>query len=111
MNPTLVEPGVKYFIKETLKTCSQHKQTYYNYVFNVIMFVCFVLAIGLFLYVKYTNNNNIEKKRLQKQQEEEYMLNLVHTIQTEKRIHDGSKITDLPEITNDNGIDHTKYFL
>ena len=37
--PTLVEPGVKYFIRETLKKCHGYKETYKNQIFNVGLFV------------------------------------------------------------------------
>lgn len=101
MNPVLVEPGVKYFLDETLKQCGGRKELYYNHIFNILMFVFFSLAIGTFLYVKYNNHNNHDEKVRKKKQEEEYMLNLIHKIQTEKRINDGSKITDLPEFESE----------
>lgn len=97
MKPTLVEPGIKYFFDETLKQCVKKKNVYYNHIFNIVSFIIFSLAVALFLYVKYKSHNNEEEKIKKKKQEEEYMLNLVHKIQTEKRIDTGSKITDLPE--------------
>lgn len=97
MKPILVEPGIKYFFDETLKQCVEKKNVYYNHIFNIASFLIFSLAIGSFLYVKYKSHNNQEEKIKKKKQQEEYMLNLVHKIQTKKRIDTGSKITDLPE--------------
>lgn len=101
MNPTLVEPGVKYFLNETLKQCGHRKNIFYNHIFNITMFIIFALAMTIFLYIKYQTHNNHQEKLRKKQQEEEYMLNLVHKIQTEKRINDGTKITDLPEFESE----------
>lgn len=109
MNPTLVEPGVKYFFNETLKQCGTRKSAYYNHLFNVFMFIGFILAISSFLYIKYHNHNNFEEKQKKKQQEEDYMLNLIHKIQTEKRITNGSKITDLPEFESEFALTMKKF--
>tara|TARA_Y100000780_G_C13694333_1_gene420831 strand:+ start:7345 stop:7659 length:315 start_codon:yes stop_codon:yes gene_type:complete len=97
MNPSLVEPGVKYFLSNTLRRCSENKTVYYNYLFNIGCFLFFVLGTSTFLYIKYKSHNNVEFKKKKKEMEEEYMVNLIHKIQTEKRIARGEKITDLPE--------------
>lgn len=101
MNPSLVEPGVKYFLNGTLKQCSINKVKYYNNIFNVVCFIIFILGMSLFLYVKYISHNNTEYKEQQRENDKNYMLDLVHKIQTEKRIQTGSKITDLPEFQSE----------
>jgi len=100
-NPSLVEPGVKYFLGETLRNCKSVKNKYYNFLFNLSIFVLFFVTIGGFLYYKYLNHNNSEERENNKKQTEEYMLNIVHKIQTENRYKNGSKITDLPEYQNE----------
>ena len=109
MGPSLVEPGVKYFLGETLKKCGENKSRLYNYLFNTFIFIVFILAILLFLYVKYNSHNNNELKKLNKQKEEDYMLDLIHKIQTEKRIKTGSKITDLPDFESEYEITMKKF--
>ena len=51
--PTLVEPGVKYFLKETLKQCNEFKNTYHNYIFNISLGALFFFILGLLLLYKY----------------------------------------------------------
>ena len=34
----LVEPGMKYFMSETLKTCHNKKKEYYNTIYNICFF-------------------------------------------------------------------------
>ena len=41
--PVLTEPGVKYFMNEVLKTCKDNKTIFTNKVFNLILFLIFVL--------------------------------------------------------------------
>jgi len=48
--PSLTEPGVKFFMSKVLKHCSQQKYMFSNLVFNVVLFLVFVLIIGGFLY-------------------------------------------------------------
>ena len=42
--PSLVEPGVKYFLRETLKQCKDFKDKYHNTLFNIGLFV-FLIGI------------------------------------------------------------------
>lgn len=101
MGPTLVEPGMKYYVTETLKKCNKFKNNYYNLIINIILFLIFILAISSFLYTKYNYHNNKELKLKKKKEEEEYMHNLIYNIQTKRRKENGSKITDLPDFENE----------
>ena len=40
--PTLTEPGVKYFLRETLKQCHDKRTTYYNIIWNCGFFFIFI---------------------------------------------------------------------
>ena len=33
--PKLIEPGIKYFLNESLKRCNSIKSNYHNYIFNI----------------------------------------------------------------------------
>ena len=69
-HPTLVEPGVKYFLGETLKNCRQIKDKYINVIFNIGAVLILLLCLGLFFYARYKGRMNpqeLKKKELQKQ--------------------------------------------
>lgn len=51
--PRLTEPGVKYFLNETLKQCHQFKEKHHNMLFNVGMLVGFFVILGILLLYKY----------------------------------------------------------
>ena len=46
--PKLIEPGMKYFIKESLKNCNNFRNNYNNYVINLILLFLFLLILECF---------------------------------------------------------------
>jgi hypothetical protein len=64
--PILTEPGVKYFLHQTLKQCHTIRDNFHNMVFNIGLFIAFLLALGLILFYKYKGKLTpveIEKKK------------------------------------------------
>ena len=51
--PVLTEPGVKYFLNQTLKQCHVVRNNFHNTVFNIGMFIGFLIILGLILLYKY----------------------------------------------------------
>jgi hypothetical protein len=45
--PSLTEPGVKYFLNETLKQCHIVKNKFHNTVINIGLLIGFLLVLGL----------------------------------------------------------------
>ena len=43
--PILTEPGVKYFLNETLKQCREFKNNYNNHIFNISLLVIFLIIL------------------------------------------------------------------
>ena len=50
--PVLTEPGVKYFLNQTLKQCHVVRNNFHNTVFNIGMFIGFLIILGLILLSK-----------------------------------------------------------
>lgn len=68
-SPMLTEPGVKYFINETLKQCHKFKENYQHLIFNIALTFMFFIILGGFLLYKYKgklSEEEIEKKELLK---------------------------------------------
>ena len=61
--PSLVEPGTKYFLKETLKKVHVEKTEYDNNLFNVFLFLMFVFVGFFVLNYKYKSKPNEEEKK------------------------------------------------
>jgi len=53
IKPTLVEPGVKYFLNQTLKQCRHYKNNFNNILFNILLLCVFLVILGSLLIYKY----------------------------------------------------------
>jgi len=94
--PQLIEPGVKYFLNETLKQTHVFRMKHYNTVFNIGLFLLFALILGIILLFKYKGKltpSEIQAKNTEKQQ---YILSKIKNLQEVKRIAHQELITGLP---------------
>jgi hypothetical protein len=106
--PDLTEPGVKYFLNHTLKQCHIIRDNFHNMVFNIGLFIAFLLVLGLILMYKYKGRLTpveVEKKNKEKQQ---YILSKIKNFQQAKRIAHQELITGLPAWDNEYDIIHKK---
>ena len=106
--PKLTEPGVKYFLNQTLKQCHIIRDNFHNTVFNIGLFIAFLLILGLILLYKYKGRLTpveIQKKNKEKQQ---YILSKIKKFQESKRIAHQELITGLPEWESEYDIIHKK---
>lgn len=103
--PRLIEPGVKYFLGETLLQCKKTRFEFTSRMINIGMLIVFVIVISGWLYYNYN-----EKKRKQDEKENEknqqYILGLVQKYQMETKAKQKAQyknnemITELPEFEN-----------
>ena len=106
--PVLTEPGVTYFLHQTLKQCHIVRDNFHNMVFNVGLFIGFLLVLGLILLYKYKGKLSpveLEKKNKEKQQ---YILSKIQNFQQAKRIATQELITGLPAWESEYDIIHSK---
>lgn len=99
--PTLVEPGVKYFLKETLKQCRDFKNKYNNLLFNIGLGVTFFLILGVILIYKYKGKLTPTEKEQKNKEKQQYILSKIKNFQDAKRIAQQELITGLPQWEND----------
>ena len=94
--PELIEPGVKYFLHKTLKQCNIARDSFHNMVFNIGLFIGFLIILALILLYKYKGKLTpveIQQKNKEKQQ---YILSKIQNFQQAKRIAHQELITGLP---------------
>ena len=72
--PTLIEPGVKYFLNQTLKQCHIIKEKYNNVLFNISLFICFMLVLGGILLYKYKCRLTPHEKAEKNKEKQQYIL-------------------------------------
>ena len=99
--PMLTEPGVKYFINETLKQCHKFKEKHQNMIFNIILLVSFFIILGILLLYKYKGKltpEEIEERDIIKKQ---YILSKIKNFQDAKIRAQQELITGLPHWENE----------
>jgi hypothetical protein len=99
--PTLVEPGVKYFLKQTLKQCREFKDEYNNLLFNIGIGCLFFFIVGTILFIKYKGKLTPVEKEKKNKQKQQYILSKIKNFQDAKRIAQQELITGLPQWEND----------
>lgn len=99
--PALTEPGVKYFLHQTLKRCHIVRDKFHNMIFNVGLLIGFLIVLALILFYKYKGKLTpveIEKKNIEKQQ---YILSKIQKFQLAKQSAQEELITGLPNWENE----------
>ena len=106
--PILTEPGVKYFLNETLKQCHNFKEKYNNMLFNIGLTIGFFIILAILLLYKYKGKltpEEIEQKETQKKQ---YILSKIKNYQETKLREQQQLITGLPHWDNEFDTINTK---
>ena len=94
--PTLIEPGVKYFLNETLKQCRIFKNTYHNLLFNISLGIAFLFLLGIILFFKYKGKLTPAEKELRNRQKQQYILTKIQNFKESKQRAQQELITGLP---------------
>jgi len=99
IKPTLIEPGVKYFLNGTLKECRKFKDNYISLIFNISMILLLVALVGGFLMYRYKGKPTPAELELKNRKKQEYIVSKLQQLAIEKKKNtvNTSMITGLPE--------------
>lgn len=109
--PKLIEPGMKYFIKESLKNCNNFRNNYNNYVINLILLFVFLLILGMFLYVRYKGKLTPLEKENKLNEQKHYVLSKIRQLQDVKRQKSQELVTNLPKFDEYDYNQNNKYYV
>jgi len=107
-SPVLVEPGVRYFLNDTLKQCYLFKEKYNNIIFNISLFILFLIILGAILIIKYKGKITPEEKEEKDQEKKQYILSKIKNYQQSKLKEQQELITGLPQWDNEFDLLHKK---
>ena len=102
--PLLTEPGVKYFLGQSLKGCNKIREKYYNTMFNVLIFVLFWVILGSILTYKYNGKLSQQQQKQKDIEKQQYIVSKIANLQYEKQKMRQDLITSLPKFNDYNNI-------
>ena len=108
--PTLTEPGVKYFLKETLKNCRIKKNTEFNQLMNLALLTSFVVISSVLLYYKYKTRPTDDDRKKIKQLKRDYFVNKVRQLEAKKAKQLDRQITNLPQFESPFELLHKNFY-
>ena len=97
-SPLLTEPGMHYFMRETLKQCRNRKSLMYTRIYNLLLLLAFFLILGIFLYYKYKGKLTPDEKKKKNLTQEKYILEKIKQTQSKTKKQQNLIITDLPTL-------------
>lgn len=94
--PNLTEPGVKYYLSECLKNCHKYKEKYNNIIYNVFLFLGFILLIIIILLIKYKGKLTPQEKQQKDEIKKKYILSKIINYRENKLREQQNLISGLP---------------
>jgi hypothetical protein len=99
--PSLTEPGVKYFLKETLKQCQEKKIKFYYFWTNMGFLIFFIGILASLLVWKQKTKKTKEEITESRVQQRNYILEKIKGLQEKKKKENNMIITNLPTFESD----------
>ena len=106
--PSLTEPGITYFLHQTLKQCHITKNTFHTTVVNVGLLIGFIIVLAAILFFKYKGKMTPVEKRKKDYEKQQYILSKITKLQHAKRVERQELITGLPNWESEYDIIHSK---
>ena len=97
-SPSLIEPGIRYFIGGTLKECYKFKERHINTLFNIGMTFMLIVLVSTVLVYKYKGRLTPSELALKNRKKQEYIISKLQQISIHKKLknYNENMITDLP---------------
>ena len=94
--PTLIEPGVRYFLNGTLQQCHEFKMKHQETMINLGIFLVLLFILGAFFLYKYKGKLTIAEQKQKDEIKKQYILNKIKNVQIAKQHANETLITGLP---------------
>lgn len=98
----LIEPGVSYFLEESLKKCHEEKWKYNNLIMNGFLLMIMIVVIWFTLHHLQNSKNITEKEKREKERlKQTYFLDKIKQMSEKTNREFNLSITNLPKFEND----------
>ena len=108
--PILTEPGVSYFLKETLKKCKIKKDVEMNNLMNLGLLITFITITSSLLYYKFKTRQTEEDREKLKRLKRDYFVNRVRQLESKKAKQLQQSITNLPKFESPFELLHKNFY-
>ena len=93
-NPVLCEPGIKYYLRSSLKESHKFKEKYINFFYNIGMFVIFIVVLFSILYYRYKGRLTKGEVELKNRRKQEYIVSKLQQLSAIKK--NNEMLTNIP---------------
>jgi hypothetical protein len=96
--PSLIEPGVRYFIGGTLKECGKFKDKHISFFYNIGITILFIVVVSTFLFYKYKGRLTPGEIEIKNREKQEYIASKLQQLAFHKKqqTYNENMITQLP---------------
>lgn len=94
--PSLCEPGMKYFLKGSLKECKKFRDNHSTLLFNLGAIVILCIGIGGMLWYRYKGKPSPEEIKQKQRETHSYLISKLQQYTAAKQNSDPNMITNLP---------------
>lgn len=108
--PNLTEPGVTYFLKQTLIKCNERKSLFYNTILNMAGLFFFISILGIILVYKKNNKLTPQEIKSNKIASQQYMLERIKQFREKRAKESNDIITSLPRFESNFVRLHKNYY-
>ena len=109
-NPTLTEPGIKYFLRESLKNIHKENIIYNNFLFNFTLLIGFLIILMVLLFYKYKTKPTEEDLKKKEDLKETYILSKIKALNMKKEQEKNDMITTIPKFESNFELLHKKFY-
>jgi hypothetical protein len=99
--PKLVEPNVRYFIDNSLKSVHEYKMNTYSFFLNFTAVALFVLVFGGILYYRYKSKPTPYEIQQKMKREQEIVMSKIRMYQDDRKRSNFSDMTKMPFVDTD----------
>lgn len=92
MNPSLVEPSIKYVLNNQLTMIKKNNENKKNLLFNLFLFLLLISIIGITLNLKYKGKQDIMTQKINENKKKHYILSNLRKYQNMK----SQPLTNIP---------------
>jgi hypothetical protein len=99
--PKLVEPNVRYFIDNSLKSVHEYKMNTYSFFLNFTAVALFVLVFGGILYYRYKSKPTPYEIQQKMKRDQEIVMSKIQMYQDDRKRSNFSDMTKMPFVDTD----------